>query len=797
MDRASAGERADEGERIGWRRARAFAHGATRLGASGPHRPARARPRSHDHGPDCSFFLGGIGGPAFSRSLDGRFDRWQLEPGKLARVPIAAAGLAIRWRDGPGRPGFRRIETGRGPSRFAPNTRRIAALFPFQIEVYDDPALPFSLEIESFSPVIPGDETTSALPVSLFTVRARPRSNRPIEIGIVFFWPNLLGWSLSPITTAKRRLPLWPNQGHAGLIHRDGPETRDRRVVIQSRETIHSSEPLSGEIGLAVEAPGWRCDRALAFKTDGNAIGRPYAEQRLTLGHVLSSFRRGEGFAGYDRAWQAHWHEPLGSALAVHRRLEGEPAEACFALALDIPVIRFGMGRRWLRRYARDWEKAGRVGADLASHALDRRREWAARIDTFQEDTIRRAEAAGAPAGALINALAFLTGGGTAWLDRPIDRPPTSCFGAEGHFGLLEGFDSGYYYLNTLDLWIHAFTAITRTYPGLAESVFADYLDTVEHEEAAERPIYRTESWAPMLVSGKLPHDLGCPAEDPWVRLNGYVMRDDPNLWKDHNPGFIIAFYLHRRMTGTPITGRDYAALAAAADFVAAQDEGDDGAPAHSDFGDSTWDNLDIRGHSAAATGLCLAAWAALVRLAEAHGDQARIRLAVHKQARAAQTLAALWTGSHYRCASAGKYREAASSDALTGPLYARRAGLGDLVEPDRARRHLATVLELNFEAAGGKAGPLLVAERGRTQYGRDGGEELQVNEVIVGAAWILAACCREWGLAREARVVEKALVRTEAAYGLQFRSPAAWTADGRFRAPLNMRPLAIWGILP
>jgi non-lysosomal glucosylceramidase len=770
------------------RRARAFAHGATRLGTLGPARAGRPKPGSHDHGPDTGFFFGGIGGPAFSRDLRGRFDRWQLEPGKLAQVPIAAACLVVRWRGRDGRSHARRLEAGSGRDRFPPATRRVAALFPLLVEVYDDPALPFVATLEGFSPIVPGDTATSALPVTLFAVELAPRDGEPLDVGVALFWPNLIGWQLPLVTTAARSGRLWPNHGHAGQIHRAGPAGADRLVVIQSRETIEPDEAMAGEVALAVEAPGARLDRAIAFKADQNAVGRPARGQGFTIAHAAEAYRRGDPWREYDLGWQAHWHEPLASALAAHRRITA-PAAFRFAVAMHVPVVRFGMGRRWLRPDTPD-------AATLAAKALDRRREHLARIDGWHTATIAAAEAAGAPPGALVNELAFVTGGGTALVSRP-RGPAPSPLSAPSHLGLLEGFDTGYFYYNTLDLWTYAFPALSLTWPDLAESVFRDYLDSIAAEDPNRRPIYRTETQAPMLAPGKLPHDLGTPAEDPWVRLNGYVMRDDPNLWKDHNPGFIVAFALHRHLTGAPIDAGDYRSLALAADFIAAQDADDDGAPAHADFGDSTWDNLDIQGHSATATGLCLAAWAVLERLAAAHGDTGRAARAAHKRIRAAATLDALWSGTHWRCASAGKYRNAALTDALIGPFYARRMGLGELVDPVRARTHLATVLATNHRAyADGRAGPLLVAEPGRTAYGRDGGEELQVNEVIVGSAWIFAACLRAWGLTAEAAEVAGALDRHARASGLQFRTPAAWTADGRFRAPLNMRPMAIWSLL-
>jgi non-lysosomal glucosylceramidase len=106
--------------------------------------------------------------------------------------------------------------------------------------------------------------------------------------------------------------------------------------------------------------------------------------------------------------------------------------------------------------------------------------------------------------------------------------------------------------------------------------------------------IYRTETTGSMLVRGKLPHDVGAVMEDPWHRINGYQMRDDSNLWKDHNPGFIVSYYLYAHAEGRPITDGEWRALRAAGEFFLHQDNDADGLLYHDEFGDSTWDNLGI-----------------------------------------------------------------------------------------------------------------------------------------------------------------------------------------------------------
>lgn len=775
---------------------RVFQYGIVRDRVASVDNPARPKPRSHDDGPDCGPFLGGLGGPNFARNLQGHFDRWQLDPGRHGTQVIDAAFLMLRWTDADGGTGYRRLNV--GSAGFAANHRRVAALFPLLIEEYDDPEIPFAVTLTAFSPVIAGDAALAALPVTVFDVALLRRHGAgPATASVGMVWPNFVGWELPRLTPVRRGAHLWPDQSHAGQIHRAAPDGDGVTGVVQSRhlDLALAAPAPPGEIALLATGAGWTLERAISFKADQNALGQPDSEQRFTLAHVEAAFAAGSGWAGYDCTWPAHWHEPLASAVAGSCTLT-EDRHLRIVLAMDIPQARFGMGRRWWRAYTQEWGQDGSDSWAMAQRAAQQADQWLARIDRWQDGQVAKQ---GDAAGPMLNGLGFLTGGGAAHLAGPVfPLGDQKSLHGPGHFALLEGIDSGYYYYNTLDLWIYAFPALSLTFPTLAETVFADFRDSISAVDHTKRPIYRSADCAPMLVAGKLPHDFGSPAEDPFVRLNGYVMRDDPNVWKDHNPAFIVAHAVHRHLTGTTTDAAEFDTLCAAAEFTIAQDKLSEGVPRHDAFGDSTWDNLEIRGHSTYGAGLCLAAWAVLARDARTLGRTDAARRFAGLAEGAMRVLNGLWSaeGGFWRAASDGKYRDATQSDALIGPWFAKLAGLPDLVDADRARQHLRATFARNFDTAAQRdIGPLLVADPAVARYAQDGGEELQVNEVIVGSAHIFAGCLRDWGLTEHYTAMRSALSRHEASAGLQFRTPAAWDAQRRFRAPLNMRPLAIWAL--
>jgi non-lysosomal glucosylceramidase len=823
-------------------------HGAIHL-IRNPDFPSQFQPKpgSHDDGPLCGPFLGGMGCANFSRDVSGRFSRWQLQQGVHHHEALDPAFFMIRWKSG-GQVQYRRLLVGTGG--FRNDQYGYAALFPFVHEYYHGADLPFELLLEYFSPVIPHDYQSSCLPVTSFRFHVRSVSSEPLELSVGLCWPNLLGWRLPRLPTEELQGTYWPHWQNAGNSAHCADGIRqthlDTRHILQTRSAAPGSpddmddiDDMDGIVAMSVRGAAedtsaqgypqtWTISHKTCFRACQITTGIPDYEQPYTLAHMEEQFRQHGGLDNDDTSWEAHWHEPLASALAASIALfPGQESCLDFAIVMDLPITTFGKGRKWYKAYTEQWGHECSRTLELAEHALDSTALWQASVEAWHVAELgavklvghqpgkQAEEQAGKPigepaatiygklAGLRINELHFMVSGGCAWVSRQVEgqgilgqhqqspEPPGTM-----HFGLLEGLDTGYYYYNTLDLWAYAFPALSRNWPALADLVFKDFMASAAKADQRKHLVYREGRLKDNLVAGKLPHDMGSPAEDPWVQLNGYVHRDDPNLWKDHNPAFIISRYLHGQLCGVQLAEAEYRSLRVVASFTEAQDTDGIGVPRHVDFGDSTWDNLDMKGLSAYTAGLCIGAWAVMARLAVLFEPdrEAHYRSLLERAQAAMETL---WNGTHYRTNEQGKYCNATMTDSLFGAFLARKAGLGELLPLDKVRSHLAAIHRNNLQAfAAGRLGPLLVAEPGRQHYDQDGGEELQVNEVLVGSAWMFAAMMTGYGMNEEAGQLAESLGSTiYGGTGLQFRTPAAWDEDGRFRAALNMRPLAVWMI--
>ena len=584
------------------------------------------------------------------------------------------------------------------------------------------------------------------------------------------------------------------------------------------------------------------------LKAGINAIDRPPERQGHTVPWAEDAFRRTGTLPGTGETWTAHWDEALASA--VHRGFTLEPGASrsvTYTVTMDLPIVEFGEGRRWYRKHTAVFGTEGHAARTIAAIAEREHPRWREEIAEFHRRVLEespggpgvappgaaRSPAQGSPAAttspagvpslsaAMINELSFVNAGGAVWVDRWAreldgDTLPEPRLGDGEHAGLLEGYDIGYYYYNTTDLWTYAWYAVARWWPEFARVIFDDLLKTIPMEMPEERIYYRSEERGPLLIAGKLPHDVGAVMEDPWHALNGYQMRDDSNLWKDHNPAFIVSYYLFLQTGGGPAgTGRSGRAGAAALTpaaweimhqagaFLLARTSPEHGIPVHDEFGDSTWDNLGIRGRGSYSGSVTLAALSVLAKWAENFGRKqfsAECLQRVHTGTR--EYVKRLWTGEYFRLCDEGRYTESLTADALIGFYLADLAGfpqLSDEIGRERIASHLRSVVRYNHQQYHqGTVGPLLVAAPDRTQYQGDGGDELQVNEVLVGSAWITVAMLEHYGMHAEAQQMSEALTATlhgggRGGRGLQFRTPAALDGAGRFRAPLNMRPLSIW----
>ena len=732
------------------------------------------------HGPgDLGVPIGGIGTGGIVQSCRGGFNRWSLKTGAMKLFREAACGFALKV--GEDAMALQPAPESGQLSAFNWLSQDIdgsyGAAFPKAWHEYRFGAL--RAVQESYSPVIPGDVDTSALPVAVFRWRLENTGSEPIDAAVMAHWANLSGW----FDAWGTERPYRRNAGNFNCaIAQD-----NARGVLFDRVRFDEVPPEGvGQFALLGRADA-NVEISVCPTFDGLGDGAD----------VWSAFSA-NGTVPEDMGWwladtgfaEAETGMPSG-AIAARARLEpGQSVEVVFSLAWDLPIIRFGSGRTHKRYYTKNFGSDGRNAEDIALLGLNKTDEWSDAIDAWHAREIADTGDTTAATGLRINQLFLIVDGMTA-----LTAPDEETW-EPSHLGLIECPDYPYY--NTLDLWIYASEGILRLWPDLARSVAEAFSRAVDAEDSRQRRHMRSTDLFPINRAGAVPHDLGAPEEDPFHTVNSFSWQNTTR-WKDLNCHFVIEIARDGLVFGAPWAAGHFSQVKTALTHLEQYDTDGDGLIEHSGWPDQTFDNLPMVGPSAYCAGLWLAALLAGAHVAEAAGDDEQAATWRAMSAKGAKSYeAALWTGTHFRFDTSGPLSEAYFIEQLFGPFLARRYGFGDVVDPKKARVALRTVFEQNFEGAGQGKGVVNVAmPEGRKipWITDDVPESFQRTEVIVGINFSFAAQLDSWGLTDEAQRLRTAL------YGeiyeqraLFFRVPAAFDiTTPTYRAAMNMRPLSAW----
>ena len=396
---------------------------------------------------------------------------------------------------------------------------------------------------------------------------------------------------------------------------------------------------------------------------------------------------------------------------------------------------------------------------------------------------------------ALFNELYFLVDGGTFWEAGEVGGPEPEP-DDPGRFALLECLDYPFY--DTVDVDFYASAAMVELFPDLERRGIRDLLATVAGQdttpvtiEASGLPGTRKEAFA-------VPHDVGGPDEDPFVRPNRYRFQD-VNGWIDLAPKLALQVWRDVvLLDDDALVAEARPVVEAALRRLAIQDTDGDGLPDHGGLPDQTYDTWPMHGPSAYG-GLC--GWGRCARPRSWPGATAtRPRPSGGpRPTGGAATRSSTSCGARARTATTPTTAAARSSsdsvmaDMLAGQWYADLSGLGDLVDPTRVTRALRTIHARNVVDFGDG---LLGAVNGMHPDGTVDTSSEQSQEVWTGTSYALAAFMLGRGLADEAWETAGGIVNTVwQERGLWFRTPEAYDRAGNYRASLYLRPLAIWAI--
>lgn len=479
-----------------------------------------------------------------------------------------------------------------------------------------------------------------------------------------------------------------------------------------------------------------------------------------------------------------------------------------FSLAWDMPRIMFGAkGQVHYRRYTRFFGSDGDVAPALSHYALCQYAGWENSISAWQNPVLDDRSLPAWYKSALFNELYFLADGGTVWLEVPEDSLPEELGGSMyqlrpilqdyGRFGYLEGQEYRMY--NTYDVHFYASFALVMLWPKLELSLQYDMALATFKEDLTRRRYLMSGVVAPVKRRNVIPHDIGDPDDEPWLRVNAYLIHDTAD-WKDLNLKFVLQVYRDYYLTGDQGFLKDmWPVCLAVMESEMKFDKDQDGLIENGGYADQTYDGWVTTGPSAYCGGLWLAAVAVMVQMAVLCGAQDvqdKFSSILCRGREAYERL--LWNGRYYNYDSSSQPQSrSVMSDQCAGQWFLRACGLGEgdteVFPTLHVVRALKTIFELNVQAfAGGAMG----AVNGMQPHGVPDRSSVQSDEVWVGVVYGLAATMIQEGLTWEGFRTAEGCYRTVwERLGLAFQTPEAYCQQRVFRSLAYMRPLSIWAM--
>jgi len=723
--------------------------------------------------------FGGFGAGTFATTYRGDFARWRLATGHhvYRRLPACAHLLAVA--DGARCDAFAIAPSPDdgtlGTWSFRTEGHRYAALYPraWFSGAALDATVPWQLA--GHSPVLPHDYRASSLPVASFGLVVRNEGPRPVRVAAGLSWENLSLERPGEIGGFVPAHEVFPGSIDVLRIGRSG--------VASAVET--GSFAVAGHGGETTAVP--------LFDAAGDG-------ERVWLALTRG---RGEAVAPREDAPS----RPAGFLGWTAFLAPGEERAIRYALAWHFPLFRFGEGRTWVRRYCRHFGRDVTPNRQdgscrIAIEAVEAHEERQERIRAWQQPILSARPPA--LARALFNGLYVLADGGTAWEDGEVAAsgaaaPAVPGARDTGRFAQLECFTYPYY--ETLDVRYYGSFPLLFFWPAIERQVLLQFAAAAFETDLAERDTVHVHEHVPRKRPGVLPHDLGAPAEDPWVRSNAYD-DIDPNRWKDLGPKFVLLVARYLAAVGWEDRGflrAVWPSVRAAMETLSSQDRDGDGLPENEGIPDQTFDKWPMTGPSAYCAGLAIASLRAASALAAWCGDPGKARAYdAWRRKAVASYRSTLWRGDTVRYDASEASETWVMAGQLSGDFGALVAGFDTTLSREETRRVLETILrscarETEGREAGVCNGAAIVREGKRQGVDPD---NRHAREVWPGIAFGVASHLVLSGLADEGTALAATLARViYEDHPFAFNIPEAWLPDGRFRGASYMRASAVWAV--
>lgn len=755
------------------------------------------------HKPYYGVPCGGIGCGAIGRDFRGGFCKFSLRPGLVEhKVDVVAADqfiISVREND---TCIYQKVLSAADVHRsgnqlstwdftFPKKNVNYRGLFPRSWTTFRIPELGITVTIRQVSPVLPHNYEDTTYPVCLFLIDVENTTTSKVyEVSVAFTFRN---------GTGNRR---WERESECSAVKFETPEPLDNHLLqekVTGVSLYHTISSMPCTYGLATTHKDGST-LSVCERFDPARNGAAFWTSLQQTGNVPSC----------EEECAVNAREMAVSVCNRFHLSPGSKKTHDYALSWDMPKVHFGsVARSYHRRYTRFFEaaEAGTAADSLCVRALRLRHKWEEDIEKWQSPILSHEKLPVWYKSAIFNELYFITDGGTVWFEfdeqwaeheEHLSEYTKDKMKSIGRFGYLESWE--YRMVNTYDVHFYASYALAELWPQLELTVQSEFTDQVYHSIEKPTRFHMEGDWANVKTASRVPHDLGNPADEPWIATNAYVMHDT-GKWKDLNMKYVLTSW------------RDYVVLSEehqeflfhtwpAVKMIMLEalenwDQNGDGMIENFGKADQTYDAWQMEGVSAYCGSLWLASLRASIEMARLMGDETTenlFRVTLNKAKKV--FIDTLWTGTYFRFCERSRSRETVMADQLCGYWFLQSVSpemADDLLPNHMVRSALDTIYRLNVCRFGnGQMG----AVNGMKPNGVVDREYIQADEMWTGVTYAVASLLIQQG------EVEKAFHTASGSYltcfeqtGLQYQTPEALYESKFYRAIGYMRPLSIWAM--
>ncbi|WAR00764.1 GBA2-like protein, partial [Mya arenaria] len=713
--------------------------------------------------------IGGIGAGSIGRGYRGEFCRFHMVPGMYDYHIVQADSFIVTIRKG-GQTVYQKVLTGHRVNKtlklwewgFPLGQGTYQALYPRAWTVYSIPEHNIRLLCRQISPVIAHNYEDSSYPMAAFIWEVENEGKEDLDVAITFTFKNGTG--------GKKDF-------HGGCWTESFQHTEDgvdpvTGVMIHQRM---QDMPCTYAVS-AKETSGVSVSHCLNFDPQGN--GAEVWTELLNNGTLKSKQGSSEKTKkGKDVA---------AAVSLLCTATPGTTQTLEFGLTWDMPVIHFRAKEvQYSRRYAKWFGKSGDASPKMAAYCLQHYLSWEQQIEAWQGPTLNSRKIPAWYKALLFNELYYVSDGGTVWL-HPLELPEDdeeldeeNVVDEYGKFAYLEGHEYRMY--NTYDVHFYASFALIMLWPKLQLSLQYDLAKAVVHENPEVFKYCMGGHTGLRKVRFTVPHDMGDPEDEPWVRVNSYNIHPTAD-WKDLNLKFILQVYRDYHATSDEAYLKSmYPVMKTLVERSLLWDKDNDGLIENGGFADQTFDAWIVEGASAYCGGMWVCALRMFVQAGRILGHTEDVE-------KYTETLNKAKESSH-------GYHDSVMADQLAGNWYMRAAGISDktVFPPDHVKSALETVYKNNVMGfADGNMGAI----NGTRPDGKKDITSCQSEEFWTGVTSSLAAQMVQEDM------LEEAFQTLWGNYnvcwewlGLMFQSPEAYMTSKHFRSLGYMRALAVWAV--